>query len=240
MSRVPYLAGYGSVYTLAFSIMNKMEEQILVVPRPVLFGLTDRIAFQGVRTDSECVASTLHALAAHGCLRRRGDVERDPGLKQPIPYCVLSRKGDRGFELFAYERLPGGGEQRLHGRVSLGLGGHMNLVPTLDDPAEVVVQEALREIREEVDIEDDSKRKPTILGIINDDRDDVGRVHLGILLELELNEDASVRVRETTELDGYWVPVHILSDPVWRNRMEGWAHLVIDVFLQREAHTVPA
>src|SRR5690606_19791390 len=124
--------------------MSKMDERILVVPRVVLFGLADGAAFQGVETDADKVATALHSIAAHGRLHRRGDAERDPDYKQPIPYCVLTRKGERGLEVFAYERLSGGGEARLHGKASIGVGGHMNLVPDVEAPADVILAEALR------------------------------------------------------------------------------------------------
>ena len=51
-------------------------------------------------------------------------------LKQLISYCLL--ENEKG-EILVYERLSGGGEERLHGQSSIGVGGHMN-----DDVLELI------------------------------------------------------------------------------------------------------
>jgi predicted NUDIX family phosphoesterase len=59
------------------------------------------------------------------CAMRFADrpaAESDPSRKQIIPYAVVLR----GDQVFAAERLTGGGESRLHGKLSIGIGGHVN------------------------------------------------------------------------------------------------------------------
>ena len=41
-------------------------------------------------------------------------------------------------EILVYERLSGGGEARLHGQSSIGVGGHMNDVPGAESINEVL------------------------------------------------------------------------------------------------------
>ena len=56
-------------------------------------------------------------------------MEEDPSYKQLISYCLLENEND---EILVYQRLSGGGEERLHGQSSVGVGGHMNNVVGAD------------------------------------------------------------------------------------------------------------
>ncbi|WP_442246660.1 Y-family DNA polymerase, partial [Staphylococcus aureus] len=67
-------------------------------------------------------------------VKRRGDMEEDPSYKHLISYCLL--ENEHG-EILVYERLYGGGEARLHGQSSIGVGGHMNDVPGAESINEV-------------------------------------------------------------------------------------------------------
>lgn len=70
--------------------------------------------------------------------------ENDPSFKQIIPYVVFLR----GREVFHYARSKGGGEKRLHGLRSLGVGGH---VEETDGPIENAYDAGLsRELSEEL------------------------------------------------------------------------------------------
>src|SRR5699024_7470616 len=57
-----------------------------------------------------------------GTVQRRRDMEQDTTYLQPIPYTIIKQ----GSKYFAYTRLEGGGEARLHGKTSIGAGGHMD------------------------------------------------------------------------------------------------------------------
>lgn len=74
-------------------------------------------------------------------------MEEDPSYKQLISYCLL--ENEHG-EILVYERLSGGGEARLHGQSSIGVGGHMNDVPGAESINEVLRVNAQRELEEEV------------------------------------------------------------------------------------------
>ena len=59
--------------------------------------------------------------------RPRSEMEQDPGYKQLIPYVIFSYTDQRGREhLFRYTRGTGQGEQRLHSKRSIGIGGHIS------------------------------------------------------------------------------------------------------------------
>ena len=146
----------------------------------------------------------------------RPEAENDPGFKQIIPYVVL-RRGD---EIFMTRRLKKGGEARLHGLISIGVGGHIN--PVDDAEHESVLMRGLeRELDEEVEIEHRGELTP--VGFINDDSNGVGSVHLGLCYTLDVSGE--VRVRETEKLEGGWTP----ADELRRSRdgLETWTQIAL-------------
>ena len=83
-------------------------------------------------------------------------MEEDPSYKQLISYCLLENEND---EILVYQRLSGGGEERLHGQSSVGVGGHMNNVVGADSINEVLRVNAQRELNEEVGLSEDRSPK---------------------------------------------------------------------------------
>jgi predicted NUDIX family phosphoesterase len=152
-------------------------------------------------------------VAAHGTYRPRRDVEDDPSWKQVIPYVVLR---DRG-RIFLMRRTRAGTDARLHERYSVGVGGHVG-------PEDGGVQGGLaREWSEELAA--DWAPEFRLVGLLNDDSDPVGAVHLGVVYLVEAN-GRPVEVRETHKLEGSFVtPVQVLR--VY-DRLETWSSLVYD------------
>lgn len=211
--------------------MSKMDEMIIVAPRHELF-CGERDAFHGfLPLGDPRVESILRGLCHAPRPARRGDVEEDPSLKQPIPYVVLFRRGDGGeTELFAYTRLTGGGEARLHGKVSVGVGGHMNRGFSHDTLETVVWEEAARELEEELRFAGESTDPPSarFVGLINDDSGAVQQVHLGLLALAEVPAGVTVTVRETDRLEGRWMAVSALRAPESFARLESWSQFALD------------
>ena len=99
------------------------EEQVLVVPRALL----DEIGtFEGIRTEGLRAALGKLLDPARHFFMDRAAAEKDPSHKQLIPYCVF-RCGNR---ILHYTRGKTGGESRLHAKISIGVGGHVNPVDT--------------------------------------------------------------------------------------------------------------
>lgn len=201
---------------------------IVVSPRSAVFD-EERLAFQGVLPITDDRAGRiLEGLTVQVELARRGDVEEDPTLLQPIPYIVVMREGDGVREVFTYTRLAGGGERRLHGKISIGVGGHMNRLFDHSALADVVAEEAGRELEEELDFRDAagepvSPSAPRMIGLINDDSGDVQRVHLGLLARVDVPREWQVEVRETDGLEGSWRPLSELESEQLRGRLEEWS-----------------
>lgn len=190
-----------------------MSESILVVRREYLapyltedFGLI-----------TEGVEEIVRVIEAHHEFRPRPEMETDPAYKQIIPYVLVTR----GAEAFVMQRLKKGGEQRLHGLLSLGVGGHIN--PVDEAGGSALTAGLRREVDEEVAVERAASLTP--LGVINNDRDEVGRVHLGFLFRLEA--EGAVTVRETEKLSGSFMPIAAM--PALRDKMEGWSQIALEV-----------
>lgn len=193
-----------------------MSESILVVKREFLdeyiAGKNGLISGVGVKI--------VDIISEHHQFLPRPEMEEDTSYKQIIPYVILRR----GEDIYVLRRLKKGGETRLHGLLSIGVGGHINPVDEAAG-ADVLMQGLRREVDEEVSIERELGIKP--LGVINDDSNAVGSVHLGFLFELEVQGEVSVR--ETEKLAGEWVSKPELQ--ALREQMETWSQIAMEEIL---------
>lgn len=156
----------------------------------------------------------------------RRHAEQDAAFKQVIPYTMVLH----GDEVLLLRRLDKGGEARLHGKLSIGVGGHINPVD-LDGqagaPADVLDAGCRRELEEEIAIE--GAFTLHTVGIINDDASDVGSVHFG-LVNVARCESPNVKIRETEVLEGQFVTRAALAELARneRPRFETWSALILD------------
>lgn len=213
---------------------KKEDEVILVVPRKKLFK-DEELTFQGSTNDKALVDEIMYHIDLYYKPMRRGGtketdipVARNAELNfdhvQPIPYIVIRR----GSEYYVTERLQGGGESRLHGKLSMGAGGHMNPLDKDFYAFSIVLKENLmRELEEELEITGDINVTP--IGLINDDSDDVNKVHIGILGIIDLKPEDEVTVRETEQLAGAWYSLEQLREKDTYDRLENWGKIVVDM-----------
>lgn len=160
----------------------------------------------------------------------RGTAETEPKYKQIIPYAVV-----RHFDsCFVLERKRTQGERRLHDKLSLGVGGHIN--PTEGTEATDMVKAGLnREVHEELCI--GSNYRERLIGLINDDTTEVGQVHLGVLFEID-NRSFDVTIRENEKMNGRWMRLDQL--PQAYERLETWSQIVYDSYLCPETPNRPS
>ncbi len=151
------------------------EEQVLVIERKVL----EQVGmFQGLAFD---VANYLREFFVQGVPRfmPRSQVEKNPAYKQLIPYVLMSYQD----KYLSYIRGRRAGEARLVGNRSIGIGGHINPaddMPLFDtDFYETYLTAVKREVDEEVSVE--TSHTDSIVALLNDESNEVGSVHLGIV-----------------------------------------------------------
>ena len=185
--------------------MSKFDEQIIVVPRSVLFN-DDKMLSMVLHKNNIKGKDIFNALSEYE-VKRRGDMEEDPTFKQLISYCLL--ENEKG-EILVYERLSGGGEERLHGQSSIGVGGHMNDVVGADSINEVLRVNAQRELEEEVGLASEDSQNMEYIGFINDDTNEVGKVHMGVVFKITVHT-SDVEAKETDTLRIKWVEKEVLN-----------------------------
>ena len=160
------------------------EERVLCFKRKLLEELG---VFQGISLDIEKYLPVVTA-PANILYLNRSEAELDKSHKQLIPY-VLVICGDK---ILRYQRGKGGGEKRLHGLFSVGVGGHISEEDNGLFSSGAGYQEGMRrELIEEVDIDE---VKEVAVALINDDSTEVGYVHFGVVHVLHVaNEDVAGR-----------------------------------------------
>jgi predicted NUDIX family phosphoesterase len=156
------------------------------------------------------------AVAAHARFLDRPIAEANPAFKQLIPYVVV-RSGEL---VFLMERTDGGGDPRLHHKASIGVGGHLNPADGEADPMDAGLR---REWSEELIADWQPSFRP--VGVLNDDANPVGSVHLGVVFEVDAGgRDLAVRERE--KLSGRWADAAALAAA--GERLETWSRLVAE------------
>ena len=157
----------------------------------------------------------------------RNQMEQDPSFKQLIPYCIFQyRSGDGTLQVFQYRRGSGQGESRLHRKRSVGIGGHVSTVDADNhSPYELGMQ---RELDEEVII--DTEFEQQLVGLINDDQTDVGKVHLGIVHLFTVNQP-NVTARESAIIESGFRPVQELL--LGLDDFESWSQICMQALFSR-------
>lgn len=200
--------------------MSKFDERIIVVPRNILFN-EENNQFNGFLANDSTKGQEIFDTLSQYEVKRRGDMEEDPNYKQLISYCLLENEND---QLLVYERLSGGGEDRLHGQSSIGVGGHMNDIVGADTINEVLRTNAQRELEEEVGLASEESQNLQYIGFINDDTNEVGEVHLGVVFKIKVNSN-DVEVQETDTLKIKWVEQGSIDN---YDDFETWSALILE------------
>lgn len=220
-------------------VMDKNDEMILVFNKEVFesIGLIDDMLEVDVlaplsKEDYEYMISLLNDMwETGGSVQRRGDMEKDMTYLQPIPYTVI-KQGDK---YFTYTRLEGGGESRLHGKSSAGLGGHANDIEYAWNFEHLLAVNNSRELEEEVFIRDENgeeinshyelAKDSVITGLMYNQKTEVDSLHLGVLNIISIPEDWTVEPKETDTLEGKF----LTKQEIQELDLENWTASALSV-----------
>ena len=145
-------------------------------------------------------------------LATRPECETDTTLLQLIPYITLVKvdQTTRELSVFQYKRGTQSTEDRLVDKISIGLGGHVEECPGIvqhpgaEDTertiSDILFDTCLRELEEEASLTLDSQQQmmlrqtlvQNVFPIIYNDDDEVGMVHLGISIILDMSTATAV------------------------------------------------
>jgi predicted NUDIX family phosphoesterase len=187
------------------------DEHILVVKREKLFL---RNSWQGFRPGpfDDIISRVEHNKE----FKPRSLMELDPDYKQIIPYLVFMQND----LYFLMQRQDSSSEQRLKSKYSLGIGGHIR---EEDMGSSDMISWARREFHEEILYNGNFTVSP--IGVINDDRNPVGQVHLGCVFLLTGD---SPRISIKSELKSGRL-LSLRSCSSFYDLMEPWSQMVYDV-----------
>lgn len=141
---------------------------------------------------------------------------------QIIPYIVVRNQEGK---ILTYSRGKGT-EDRLHAFRSIGFGGHIDFVDVFNYPTDLIrtIQiGAEREIAEELGADSNITNNIKPDNIIIDYTNDVGKVHVGVLFDITLDEVNT----DTYEIsDAMWLSLDEIKQS--SNKYENWSKLVIN------------
>lgn len=194
------------------------EEQVLVVQRRVF---EEAGAFNGLALDTRKYIDKLFAPNVPRFMPRPL-AEKDTSFKQLIPYVIMTCGG----KYLSYVRGKRAGETRLVAKRSIGIGGHINPVDwTLftAEPYKTYLEAVEREVSEEVDVQ--TAHTDKIIALLNDDNNEVGQVHLGVVHLWTLDEPKVERREQMITQMGF-MSIPELQDV--RDTMETWSQICLD------------
>ncbi len=204
-----------------------MEEQILCFKREILRDHPAKTFYD---------EGLWHELLAHLEPKARSTAETDYNSKQLVVYVLINH----GETFLSYQRTPKTTETRLKALYSIGIGGHVNvddqIQPTLFGANEAawkdfVLKAVRREVSEEIQIEGQNAQEPRLLCFVNDDSNDVGKVHFGVVFVVKLGRP-SVALRGERGIGK--LAFRTLPELVsMRDSLETWSQLLVE-FLARE------
>jgi predicted NUDIX family phosphoesterase len=174
----------------------------------------------------------------------RSSVETDRNMRQPIVYVAIvsdfnnydDNREDEDWHVLQYARPMKTGESRLAGKLSIGVGGHINPCDTelrVDDMESCVRAAACRELREELCFASPAAETAVLREVVGEkgftepfiycgSKTDVDSVHMGIFLTVHVPAHLarSISVRDTRSA---WVPL----DDTNYDRLESWSQLFV-------------
>ena len=194
------------------------DEKVLVVPTEFLHH--EGLFFEGLRP--VVGGDVWRMVLAATSFVRRNSVEEDENFLQVIPYSVFVC----GEDVLVYERGSSGGEKRLVGFKSIGIGGHINPseVPLAND--EEYLLSLCREAVEELGM----LAGKALLGplhpiaVLHDRSNAVSRVHLGFVHVVCTDERLPLDDNEVCIKNPKYVPVGELVN----EELEVWSQLAVE------------
>jgi len=141
----------------------------------------------------------------HWFYKERNLVENDFSIKQIVPYIMIIDQDKN--QVFCYKRK--GNEKRLHDKISLGFGGH---VEQSDKSIQIA---AIREVKEETTLENFEIKE---IGFLNLDSDEVSQVHFGVVFVVFVDRE-KVQLNGDENKSGAWLDINKLD----KVKFETWS-----------------
>lgn len=190
-----------------------------------------------------CVKSALFEQRENGFSDykiQRGDIiiaqremlEEDDSYRQILPVCVFVYEG----KVWAYQRTEAGGENRLHNKIAVAVGGHWDLEDLVSNNSVIDLPASFekamnREIGEEISLTSNIVNKRKLEKVICADDTFVDRHHVAVIHICELDgEGISANEDQLKEL-GFIDPQELL-DGDYNN--EVWTRMICEILVNEK------
>lgn len=196
------------------------EEMIMVVNTKDLFqGATP---WAGIKSDH--IQEYLDRIITCHEFQPRSLMETDPHFKQIIPYMIFAYND----QYFLMQRRANASETRLKNKMSLGIGGHLRFE---DIEGANFGAWARREFCEEIDY--DGSYSISFLGLLNDDSNPVGQVHIGLVMLLNGDSD-SIKIKSELKSGKLASLNECFMD--YQN-LESWSQILYDFLVKQQVQS---
>ena len=204
--------------------MNKFDTLIVTVPNTALF--PDGIHPEGFIPHEERDMRSI--ILSNFGYTRRGDAEVDFTLKQPISYAIIRNTEGK---IFAYQRgdkRTEAHETRLAGKWACGIGGH---IEKEDEAGDILADSLIRELEEEITLHGNILSVNPI-GYINSEKDDVSKVHIGVLYVIDTDSKTAEGSEEVVN-EWFYTPEELHEmmknpDTIW----EEWTKIALKAVIR--------
>lgn len=203
-------------------VKDKMEREIMVIKNDILFKDIPRKNWfyeNTLDTNFEDIIKNNFEYM------KRAIAEENFNYKQPIPYAVVV---DENNYIFVYKRWgtnSNAGESRLHNKVSIWVWWHIEKEE--ENSSDPIYDTLLREIQEELNIKKENIKDIITVGYINDDTNNVWKVHFGIAYIVKIdnsNIDLLDGEIENWEFESIEKVQHMIDSPEYD--MEAWSKII--------------
>jgi len=209
-------------------VQDKMQREIMVIKNDKLFQNTERRNGFYIEKNADFEKQILENFK----YMKRGIAEENFDYKQPIPYSVVM---DENWYIFVYKRWwenSNAGDARLHSKISIWVWWHIEKdVKNSQNP---IHDTLVREVEEELNIKSDEIKEIEILGYINNDEDDVNKVHIWIAYLIHLN-NSNFDLLDGEIENGEFVSIKELEEMIdsWNYDIEAWSKILFEPMKNR-------
>lgn len=192
------------------------NEKVFVVPFSKVRMFSDKFSIRISSNANQCIKH-FNKIEAGGLFISRNDAEGNMSVQQLIPYTIIFNR-DMNKLYAAYRQK---GDLRLNNVYSLGFGGHINPIDSYGKDKSLIINAAIRELKEEVSIK--TIYKLNYLGTVRDLQSET-KEHLGFVFAITTNNRVSIK--EKDKMKGSWMDIKELYDKYYK--FESWSRYIID------------
>ncbi len=201
-------------------VKDKMLREIMVIKNDTLFSKYERKQWLLSKENNfeEVILKNFEYMV-------RWEAEKNFDFKQPIPYWVVVNEDKK---VFVYKRWWTGSnawESRLHSKISFWVWWHIEVS---DKVTQNLLRETLlREVEEETNISNNNVKKVEVLGYINDDLEEVWKVHFWIAYAIEI-KNSNISLTDWELETHEFLSIDEIDEMInsWNFDVENWSKIL--------------